>query len=260
MAKLYVKTHNILWTLQSIKKTVVTIPFTIVLQTPNLEIEKYCLQNWPNLLSMHAFSYDELVAWQKMKAYIKSKFNQHTILIHQYFYDNKWFENLAISDGITGCEITEWNARMWDQKEPMLELKGLLSFDIAKILELYFKKNYIIVNQKTNKFIKEIINIYFEKSLPSILFYKTSSDIRNILLKEITDRFNKKTTWSDKVDKLIKIKDTHNLKKEIRWGSSNNQLEIIISDWQELLKHKAKKYAVPIGIGYFAYQLLKKRK
>ncbi len=257
MANLYVKTHNILWSLQSIKKTTVSIPFTMVCQTPTLEIEKYCKLTWPNLLQMHAFTYDELVQWQKMKAHIKNKLTPHVPLIHQYFYNNKWFENLSIPDGITTCEITEWNSRMWDQVEPMLELKGILTFDISKILEFYLKKNYIIINQKTNKFVKEIVNIYFEKSLPSILFYKTSSDIRNIILKEITDRFNAKTVWSEKVDKLISIKDTHKLKKEIRWGNSNNQLEIVISDWAELLKHKVKKYAVPLGIGYFAYKMLR---
>jgi hypothetical protein len=250
---------NIAFQLQNIKKGIVSIPFDIVFRTNNQSIEQYCAKNFKDVLREYAYSIEQNKILLEMKRYIKRTISNKDIeSIHRYFYDKRWMEPILFIDKITNIELTDYDCKFWtDPNIPFLEIKGIIYFDLYKMLELYFKKKFININ-KQRRIIKEEVEYVFMKSLPLFLTYQQTGTMKAELLKIFIELINKRSYISDQLEKILKIKKISDYKKEITW-KDNKTISVYINDLIKLLSLRASQNIIPLtATGYISYKLIKK--
>jgi len=247
---------------QLIKNYIIETDFEIVFQTSIQSIEKYCKEKYPTLITHKQYSTDELAQLVLMKNYIKKNLNSNDITyIHNYFYEKHWFEPLSYISNITSIKLTDYNCKMWSDPElPYLEIKGIISLDLKKLVDLYLnkKKYYDIILPYSQKVVSKVSSIKFNRAFPLYVTYKGGVEFRNQVLNIVKDYIKNKIPNNIKqvIEKKMKINNIDEYKMEVNWKSSD-EIEININDAMKLLKLKIKENFLPMAGGFVLYRNLK---
>jgi len=253
---------NIAFQLQNIKNEIVSVPFDIVFRTNTKEIELYCAKNFKEVLTSYIYSIEQNKKLLEMRRYIKKTISNSDIeSIHRYFYDKKWMEPIEFFSKVTDITLTDYDCKFWtDPKIPFLQIKGIITFDLSKMLELYYNKKFIKIN-KQNRIIKEELEFVFIKSLPLFLTYSQTTTMRAMLLDIFIKLTNKSGSYINKeIEKLLNIQNIDRYKKEISW-KDNKTIRVYINDIIQLLSLRASQNIIPLTVaGYISYRFIKKYK
>lgn len=251
-----VQSFNLEFRMQQTKDNKFIVPFEIVIQSSNLQIEKYCAKTWPDLMHSALLSIDQLYRLQKMKNYIKRSLSTQTKNdIKKYFFDKRWIDPIKENDGIVDIDFTDFNCKMWSLADPYLEIKGNFYIDLEKLLDKYIDK-YMELDVK-DKLLSEKVKISFKKSWPVVLNYRGSIQYKHIFLNKLKNKLEQrgKNNFKNKIEKALNFNDLHKIKKNLSW--QNESLILEITDIMKLLKLKAPKVMLPLVGGYIARRSLK---
>jgi len=256
-----VQTWKVNYALQKRERDIIHIPIEIVMQTSSLVIENYCLKTYPTILQFKSYSLEELYALQKMKAYIKSHIvGADRDGIIDFLYQKQFMGDVTRHANIYTLKVDQADAKMWQSNLPYLSLTCTLSFNIRKYLEWFIQNRGIKVVFKDNAYIKEILEIHFEKPLPFILIAEGGVTSRDMVLQMLIEMCNTKSSLSELIGKELKINNIHTFKKEVRWVD-DRRLRIVIDDLFKILGDKIKKNAVPLGmLGLYVHKKREEKK
>lgn len=251
-----VQTFNLEFRMQQTKDDKFIVPFKIVIQSSNLQIEKYCAKTWPDLMHSALLSMDQLYRLQKMKNYIKRSLSTQTKDdILKYFFDKRWVDPIKNMDKIVKIDFTDFNCKMWSLADPYLEIEGNFYIDLEKMLNLYIDK-YIDLDVQ-DKLLSEKVKIKFKKPWPVLLNYRGSIQYKQIILNKLKNKIEKSgsNNFKKKLEKALGFKDLHKIKKNLNW--QNESLILEITDIMKLLKLKAPKAILPLAGGFITRRSLK---
>jgi len=252
--------YTIDFALSSIKGHLYIFPFSVVMQTQSLKIERYCKQTWPKLMTHEQYTPEDNLAQYKMIKYIKDSLTSSDLKdIHKIIYDRGWIVPLDFLDNISELALTEYRCKTWSNPTiPYLELKGTITVDLKKILSQYIKKQWITFESKSGLMTEKPV-IRFMKTIPFLFVQTGSQKPYEILLKEIQDQANNANSEITKFLKAkTKLKDIHSYKKEILWGYDKSFLTIELKEKIRLLKDKSLANPVKYGlIGLGIHELIK---
>ena len=183
------------FSLFKVKGDIISFPFYVVIQTTTKGIEEYCRENWPNLLDRtYIHSREDKLRQIKMEKYIKEtllKQKKELDIIHNLFYEKRWFGRFKSSDLLSSIQLHDFDAKTWTNPEiPYLELKGEISINLNKVVDYYFRKNLIKL-KRNNKFVKEEIILQFISPLPLLLTYMKSQKIKDLIVKQLENLYNR---------------------------------------------------------------------
>lgn len=233
----------------------VTTKFKIIFQTTSKNIEKYCLKNYPTLLTHKQYSADEIKQFIEMRKYIENNLNQSDKdYIHKYFFDRGWFGPFKFNKTkISNIKLEDYDVKMWADEIPYLEIDGIITIDIKQMVKEYISNKYIKFEEpyKQNITSKEI-NVKFSKQFPLLITFRGGLNFKNILIKMIEDfiKSNRKNFIKEGIEKKLGIDKIHEYKMDITWNQ-NDSIKVLINDSIKLLKLKAKKNIIPLTFGYF---------
>jgi len=238
------------------------IPFEIEAQTSSLKIEKFCLQNFKDIITFHELSIEELYKLQKMKSYIRHNLtNGDMIDIVNVFKSKGWFSYLPTENKkIFQIMIDDIKCTMSSDVYPFIRFYGKISINIKELINLYISTNKIVPKQSENKFVKEVIDIQFLQPLPYILMYERSHDIQQAVLSIIMELCNSRSSLSSSIAKAIGIENVYKFKKSGMW-LNDTTVRVTVNDFMGLLTAKTKKNWVPLTFaGVMAYQHQQEKK
>lgn len=240
---------NIDTALSKYKGNLATFPFSIVMQTRSQKVEKYCIATWPKLMTHEIYTMEDNLAKFKLYAYIKNHLTASDKKdIHKIFYDRHWMTPLDFNDKGSELQLTEFGCKTWSNPAiPYLELKGTITVDLLKVLNLYIKKKWITF--ETNKgILSETPFIKMNKDLPFIVRYSSSQTPYDIILKEITKQAGQSNSMITKMFVAkTKLKNIYSYDKKIEWENDKKTITVEIKEKIRLLKDKA--LADPIKYG-----------
>ena len=245
-----------------IKGNKISFPFSIVMQTKDNAIEKHCIKTWPQLMhDDYILTPNDKGEKMKMVSYIKKTLlNQSNDmdLIHKFFYDRRWMNPIPFNKKITSITLNKFECKLWSNPEiPYLELKGWITIDLEKLLDGYLRANFITIKQN-NKFIRESILIKFTRSLPLLLTYIESVQIKNLILQYFITNTNKQNTFFiKKIEKLTKLTKLHTFRKKIFKWKNNTEIILEINDLIKLLKKKALRPVPLTAAGFITANMYK---
>lgn len=259
-----VQNFNIDFNSLVIKKDTATYSFSIVMQTESKEIEKYCFEKWNRLMYVtYILTPEDKLEQIKMESFIKKKLSTSAIdnkNIHKFFYDRSWFTPITQSDNITTIALDDFDCKIWTNPEiPYLQLKGTISIDMNKLLEIYVRKAFITFRHD-NKFVSEVIHMQFTRSIPMIMRYFDNPILHQYFVNYVTQKLKTPNNFLlKKLETVCKIKKLHTLKKQVTW--ENNEIKININDLVAILGIKAKRNILPLTLGGFIlYDQVQKNK
>lgn len=259
-----VKDFSIQFHTQLVKNNLITTDFKIVYQTENKMIEKYCMENYPDLMVYSQYTIEQLKRLQYMKSYIKKNLLKTDIqTIENYFYEKHWFDPYKISDGITNIKLINYDCKTWTEPDiPYLEIEGEVTMDLKKMLILCFNKNYVQYIKQKSRVLSESLSFKFIRPFPMYMTFRGGQEAKREILSMITKNVNN-IVIGDKirprVESLLKIKDIHKYKKTLSW-KYQDEILLEINDAVGLLKKTAKDNIIPLTAGYFLYKDLKRRR
>lgn len=249
------------FTLQQYNAGKMTTPFKIIFQTSNKKIENYCKEKWPELLQEKMWNMQEKRKLVAMQSYIKKNLMKSDLEnIEKLFYDEKWFRDFTLSDKITSIKTVEVDCKTWtDKSTPYLEYKGIITTNIHKIVDLFFKKRLISL-KVDNRFVKMDVEMFFNRSWPFFLMYQNKTTSSQVIMKYMQKlSMSSKSELSKKLSKITGIKDIYTFKKILTWTPLERGIKIVIDDYFKLLKLKAKKSLFPMVVGGGALYLFNRR-
>lgn len=260
MARSY-QDFTISFHMQSIEGGKIITPFELVFQTENKVIETYCKKQWPYLMTTQQYSIEQLAELQKMKAYIRRNLAYgDQQYIHDFFYMRHWFEPVVQSMKLTSIKLINYDCKFWtDRETPYLEIKGEITLDIAKMLNLYFDKKYIKpVKPMNKKILYEELSLKLVRPFPLYITFRGGVEARNQMLNMITAAINDRGTNPIKklIEKEMGITGIHEYKKTLHW-KYQDEIVIEINDTMRLLKIKVRKNIIPIAGGYVLWRSMR---
>jgi len=242
------------------KGNIMTVPFSVVMQTQSQKIEKYCITTWPILMTHQQYSPEDNLLKYKMYAYIKNNLSTSDLNdIHKIAYDRNWMTPFELNDNGSKCELKEYGCKIRSNPNiPYLELKGILSIDLIQMFNIYIKKGWITFESKSGM-LSENPYIKIGKNLPYIIKYGGSQTPYDIILNEIIKQSKQKDSA---INKLIvtktKLKNIHDYEKKITWGLEKNIVNIELKEKMRLLKDKALENPIKYGLlGLATHELTK---
>ncbi len=244
------------------KNYTLIIPFEVEAQTSSLKIEKYCLQNFKDILVFHELNIEELYKLQKMKSYIKKNITNGDIIdLINVFKSKGWFTYIPTENKkIFNIFIDDVKCNMSSDVYPFIKFYGKISINIKELISLYLTTNKIVPKQSDNKFVKEVIDIQFLQPLPYILMYERSYDIQQVVLSIIMELCNSRSSLSSSITKAIGIENVYKFKKNGMW-LNDTTIRVTVNDFMGLLTAKTKKNWVPLTFaGVMAYQHRQEKK
>ena len=247
--------------MQTVKNKKVTTPFKIVFQTPSKSIEKRCVEQWPYLMQHQKYSTQQLKELQKMKAYIKNRLSRSDKnYIHKYFYDTKWFEPFRRITNMTSIELTDYNCKIWTDKEvPFLEISGEITLDMRKLFDLYFKRKFLkLETEKTRHKFHDKVMIRFQKPLPLYVTFRGGQEAKKVFANLLREKIDSRrpNDIKKKFEKQFNLKKLETFKKDVEWDR-RGKLVVEINDTMKMLKIKAKENVLPLAGGYLLYRKMR---
>ncbi len=242
-------THQLLFANKFFEGNSLTIPFIMEVQTSSLAIEKYCVNHFSDLLRYEVFSVEQLHRLQQMKTYIKKSLSNGDINdMITILKNHGWLNNLDTNQkSIFQFQINETTMKMSSDVYPYMTVRGKIKINLQALISEYIRKGLLTPKLSDNKFVKEVLDLKFVQPLPTILTYERSFDIQQVILSIVTGFCNKQSSLSSAISKAVGIDSTYKFKKEVAWYGDGT-IRVVINDFTNLLKAKAKKTWVPAAV------------
>lgn len=236
-----VQTTDIEFSLLECKNGMVKIPFEFIFQTSSKKIEKYCFENYKNVIHNKMYSEPELIELNSMKRYIKKYIStEDTEEVKKYFYKEQWFRPIEDSDLVITIELKSFDCKMWDKELPFIESKGFMYINLYEFIKVYLKKKYITL--KKSGTLKIVYSLVFKRDIPLILRYVENSEIKKsiiLIIKEFVSSRKKDNLIIKKFIKDTDIRKIGTFKKNIYWKITWKIITIEINDIIKISKEIA---------------------
>lgn len=218
------------------KNFIVSAPFNITMDTPEKKLEKYAVDNYHELLFYKTYTPFELKRLIKMRKELKKMFS-HEENIKQALFKKGWFKPFSPKDqNLIKIKVEQVGAKYYDNNNtPLLDIQGIVYFDMKTMLYLFFKKRFVMVKIEKHSLPKA--EIIFMKNIPRFLFYQHIITMRN----KIKDLFlyelkNTKSTILKKLEKDLNIKRLHRYNVLVEFKENNKDIEIIVDDPEKFVQ------------------------
>ena len=243
-------------------KNTVSYPFKLIFKTNSNVIEKECKKQWPQLMEPHPNSVEDNIDLFKMGQYIKKCLSGNDIKdIHNVFYTQGWMDPCVIDHNITKIELTRFNCRQWnDPQVPFLEIEGVITVDLLKLLSSYVKNKWIAISSEGGIASETIL--FRIKPFPLLLRYMAAGFPFAIILGQFQIILQDKNNYLTKeMQRIVRFTSIHTYDKEIQWGYDHQTITCKLNDTLRLLKDKVKRN--PTAYGFAAgvvYNIVKNKK
>lgn len=252
--------YDIEWPMAKVDtvKGIYTVPFKIIAQTSDKTTEMFCFTTWPSLMYDHPYNNKELSMFVKMQAYLRKTLNKNKTLFIDGLYDyldkHGWFVNIKKQENCFDIFIDKVDCKMWNDKTcPHLQVHGIISVDINKIIDIFDLHNWIRFEKYSTQIFSEAFYLKFEKSIPTLLTFQLSTAVENVILQKIKQLVNNnQSNVYKQIKKNYKINGLEKYKKQIE-KIDQNKFKITFTNFIDILKLRTKNNKIETAAAiYFA--------